>query len=182
MDLILCAVCGFQEQPHHGNALGHSYAPARWTMRDDQVRQKSERPTHYNIKQYRIVPIVKPAVGIDAIAKVPVTTRWRCYGLAAQLTTSAVIVNRVPHLIIKDDQGNVVYNFPSGGNQVASTVGIYSAGMATVAAAFDGATVLVLPIDFQLLQNWSIGFLTTALDAGDQWSNFALLVKEWLTF
>lgn len=182
MDLILCAICGVGETQHQGGALGHSWSPAIWSIRDDQQIEKTARPTHYALKNYRIIPQPQPAAGVDAIAKVPPTNRWRVFSLAATLTTSAAIFDRVPHLIIKDDQGNTVYNFPSFGNQVAGTTGIYSAGLATVAASFDGATQLVLPIDYKLLQNWSIGFATTNLQPADQWTGFALLVKEWLNF
>lgn len=180
---IMCA-CGQPENaPVHGPG-GHQYKPIRGMdqVRDDQHSEASPRKGHNAIVEYRVITLAKPAAGADFLAKVPTPAQWRVQCMAAQLTTSAAIANRVPHLVITDGQGNTVYNFPPPGNQVQGTVGIYSAGTTVVSAQVDGATVWVLPFPMKLLQGWTIGSLTTAIDAGDQWANVVLHVKEWLYF
>jgi len=180
---IMCACGQPQTAPVHGPG-GHQYAPIRGVdqIRDDQHADKGRRKGHNAIVDYRVITLPKPAAGADFSAKVPSPARWRVQCLQAQLLTDAVAVNRVPHLVITDGQGNSVYNFPSPSNQVASTTAQYSAGTTVVSTQFDGAVVWVLPYPMKLLQGWTIGSLTTALDPGDQWSNIVLHVKEWLYF
>lgn len=173
--MITCVACGGELVP--GVAHQHD-----GVLQDTQSRERTERPGHYAIVQTRIATFPAPAAGIDAIAVVPSNVRWEVQNLSAILTTSAVVANRVPHVIIDDGQGNQVYNCPPGANQLAATAVQYSAGISNAVAAFDGATVLVLPDVLHLSPGWRIGFKTTALDVGDQWTKFAMLTKEWVNF
>ena len=152
------------------------------TLRDDEAIERSQRPGHYSLREYRAIAIAQPLAGVDVVATVPQGSRWRVQCLQAQLVSSAAIANRVAHLVITDGQGNTVYNFPAQGNQLAGTTGIYTAGSGVVAVAFDGVTVMVVPENTLLLRNWTIGFKTSLLDGADQWSKLALIVEEWLEF
>lgn len=172
---LICGVCGVPVDKHQG--MGHKFA-----VRDDQLRAPTDRSTHYAIVEHRAIGIAQPLPGVDVVATVPATTRWRVQCLQAQLTTSVIAANRVVHLVITDGQGNQVYNFPAPGNHIAATTVQYSAAPESIQASFDNATVLCLPEPTHLLQGWTIGFSTTAKDAGDQWSKFNLIVKEWLNF
>jgi hypothetical protein len=181
---ILCA-CGAPESADvHRDPNGHAFRPTRAAdqIRDDQYAERNTRPGHYAVADLRVISIPKPGVGADWTATVPATARWRIACLQAQLITSAVAVNRVPHVVLTDGQGHSVYNFPATTNQVASSTVQYSAGTTIVTTQFDNASVLVLPYPVKLLQGWTIGTVTTALDGGDQWSNIFLYVKEWLQF
>jgi hypothetical protein len=181
---VLC-ICGAPKYADvHASANGHAFHPVQGghQMRDDQYAEANTRDGHYSLAGLRVIPVANPNVGLDWTAKVPATARWKLSCLQAQLTSSAVAVNRVPHVVITDGQGHSVYNFPAPNNQVAGTVVQYSAGTTIVAASFDNASVLVLPEPVKLLQTWTIGMVTTALDPGDQWSNIFLYVKEWLQF
>jgi hypothetical protein len=174
LDLV-CAVCGVALHKHE-------HAGHRFMIRDDQIAETTVRHGHYAIVEHRSILLAKPAAGVDAIAVVPGAARWEVLNLSALLTASAVVANRVPHVIIDDGQGNQSYNFPAGGNQLAGSAVQYSAASDTVAASFDGAISLVLPYPCHLSQGWRVGFKTTALDPGDQWTGFCLIVKEWLNF
>lgn len=184
LNLVILCVCGQPEEAHGYGKSKHSYIPDRGVppLRDDQRPKKAPRHGHYALKEYRNITQKAPLPGVDIKATVPGAARWRVQCLQAQLTTSAVVANRVPHLVITDGQGNSLYNFPSSSNQLAGSTVQYSAGTTVVSLSFDSATVMVLPFPVKLLQGWTIGFVTTALDAGDQWSNLALHVKEWLNF
>jgi len=151
-------------------------------IRDDQVAERTQRPGHYLLLQQRVVLLPSPAAGVDAVATVPATAQWELISLQAQLVTSAAVANRVPHLVLTDGQGHSLFNFPAANNQLAGVTKQYSGGVADVAADFDNAAALVLPYGLKLLQGWTVGFATTALDVADQWSKFNLLVKEWLSF
>jgi hypothetical protein len=184
IDLSILCVCG---QPgnapvHQGG--GHAYQPVRGAgqRRDDQRTEDGPRPGHYALSEQRIITVGAPAAGADWSATVPTPARWRVNALQAQLTTGAAGGNRVPHLVITDGQGHSVYNFPSTANQLANSTAQYSAGATVMTAQFDNAQVLVLPYPLKLLQTWTIGTLTTGIQAGDQWSNIVLYVKEWLDF
>lgn len=176
MDFVLsCAVCGAVIPPDGK----HYHRPG---IQDTQSVDRTEREGHYAILQHRIVTLANPAAGVDAIATVPALSRWEVQNLGGLLTTDAVVANRVPHLIVDDGQAHQVYNFPSPNNQVAGAAIQYAAGVGVVAASFDNATMLVLPYPLHLSQGWRVGFKTTALDPGDQWSGFALLVHEWVNY
>ena len=184
MNLMLLCICGKTSADHGPGKSDHLYTPPSGAgqVRDDQQPERVTRRGHYQLNEYRVITIANPLAGVDVVATVPSTVRWRVQCLQAQLVTSAVAMNRIPHLVITDGQGHQVYNVPPSGNQVAGLTEQYSAGVTVVAANFDNANVLVLPYVTHLLQGWTIGFSTTGLQAGDQWSNCALLVEEWLSF
>ena len=184
IELDIYCDCGKPQWDSAHGASGHAFRPRRAPdqMRDDQKAVQGARPGHYALKSYQPILVVAPLVGVDVVAKVPPNTRWRVVSLSATLTTSAVAANRVPHLQVTDGQGNITYDFPASGNQVTGLTYRYSAAAESVQAFFDSAQVMVLPSGLKLLQNWTVGFKTTALDGGDQWSALALHVKVSLDF
>jgi hypothetical protein len=181
---ILCACGAPDTAPVHNDPSGHAFRPVRAAdqIRDDQYAERNTRPGHYAVADLRVVQIPNPPAGQDWVATVPATARWRVVCFQAQFVTSATVANRVPHLVVTDGQGHSVYNFPSPNNQVAGATEQYSGGATSVTTQFDNANVLVLPSPVKLLQLWTVGMVTTALQAGDQWNNIFLYVKEWLQF
>ena len=180
---ILCACGQPKGHPVHQGA-GHAFIPHRGPnhVRDDQIAETVTRPGHSTIKEYRVVTTPTPAVGADLSIQVPQSFRWRVQSLLATLVTAAAGPNRTPHLFIKDSLANTVYNYPAPGPQVGGTTVIYSAAVGVVSASNDNATVLCLPLATHLLERYTIGFITTGIQAGDQWSAMALLVKEWIQY
>jgi hypothetical protein len=184
IDLSVMCICGQPENAPVHHYGGHLYNPVRAAdqLRDDQDAHKGRRRGHYALAEQRIITLAQPALGADWSAAVPATARWRVNALQAQLTTSAAVANRIPHIVITDGQGHNVYNMPAPTNQVAASAVQYSAGATVVTAFFDSAAVLALPYPLKLLQNWTIASLTTGIQAADQWANIVLYVKEWLQF
>lgn len=184
MDWTVLCICGKPASAHGPGLSDHPYVPPSHfaPIGDTQGRDRTERPGHYTVMQSRIVTVLAPAVGVDPVVVVPGTVRWEIQNLQVQLTTDAVVANRIPHLVITDGQGNNCFNSPTLQNQIAGSTMQYTAGVGVVAAAFDNAVILPLPYPTHLNQGWTIGFKTTGLDGGDQWSKFSLLVKEWLSF
>jgi len=184
VDLTILCMCGQPASGSNHGPGGHKFTPMRGRdqIRDDQDPERNTRDGHYALREYRTIAIPSPNAGQDWTATIPAVARWRVKCLQAQLVTSAAAFNRVPHLVISDALGNSVFNFPAITNQVASTTVQYSAGVGIVSVQFDNAVVWVLPYETHLLQGWKIGTLTTLLQAGDQWSNIALIVEEWLNW
>jgi|SRR5579872_2964193 len=184
INLTLC-ICGLPESAHGPGKSTHPYTPPSWQQgtRDTQKAGESERDGHYTLKEQRVVTIAKPAAGVDVVATVPANARWKVWSMFATLVTDAVVNNRVPHVVITDGPLNdTVHNVPANNNQVAGATVNYSAGAGVFGVSFDNAVVMVLPVELDLLQKWTIGFKTTNLDAGDQWSALALVVTETLYF
>jgi hypothetical protein len=173
--LLVCAVCGVPVDKHIGQDHG-------FMIRDDQGIDRSDRPGHYKLIEYRVVTIPAPAAGADPVIVVPANSNWRVESLSTSLVTDAVVANRVPHLVFDDGQGHVLFNTPFANNQIAASTVQYSAGASIVASSFDNAITACYPQHMLLLQGWRARMLTTALDAGDQWSAVTVLVKEWIQF
>lgn len=184
INLTVLCVCG---QPAnaaiHGDGHGqHRYIARPSPVRDDQEYFSRDRKNHYAVMEYRVTQIAQPAAGVDVLAVCPQPAMWEIHSLQAQLTTDAVVANRTPHLVVMDGVGNYTYNAPAPGAQTATQTWQYSAGSTVVVWSNDSAVVLVLPYPTILLPGWKVGFKTSALDAGDQWSNVVIKVKEWLYF
>jgi len=183
MDTTIVCICGLPASQHGEGMTNHPPITEGWAqgVRDTQSLRKGLRRGHWEIVEPRVVTIVAPSAGVDVKATVPQNGKWEVWAMYATLTTDATVAARVPHIIIQDPQAqHTVYNVPSLTNQIASTIVKYTGAPAVVNANFDNASLLVLPVDMPLLGNWSIGFLTTALDPGDQWSAMSLLVLETL--
>lgn len=177
--------CGEPLESHAHGAKGHTYVPASIAsyLRSTQRYKRGYVQGRYSLKESRILTIKKPAAGVDVKASVTAPAKWMLWSLRASLTTSGVVANRVPHLQITDGpNGNVVLDFPASGNQTAGSTIAYSASAGGVVASFDNTNVFVLPAQVEMLQGWTIGFATTAIDAGDQWSALALMIEETLYF
>jgi hypothetical protein len=184
VDLSILCICGQPQGATVHQGGGHLFKPHRGRdqIRDDQTPLEITRAGHYRINEYRVINLAQPAAGADLVATVPATVVWEVKALQFQLTTSAAVGNRIPHLVLKDSLGFAFFNFPAIQNQQAAQTLQYSAGISSVAVAFDNSVTWVLPYVSRLLQQWTIGTLTTGLLAGDQWANCNLLVEEWLSF
>lgn len=180
---ILC-MCGSPASGHGPGKTDHTFLArdAVGPLRPEQELVVDKRTGHFAIHERRVVKVPTPVVGADWSIRVPGNARWLIKSLQAQLLTSAAVANRVVHLTLQDPELNGVYNVPVTGNQVAGSTWQYSAGVSTDPVTFDNASTLCIPYETQLNPQWSIGSLTTGLDAGDQWSNIYLNVEEWLYF
>jgi hypothetical protein len=181
---IMCA-CGQPETaPVHKSEDGHRYAPLRGAdqRRDDQETQRGPRKGHNAIVSYRVIVPASVGAGVDVNVVVPAMARWRVQSITAQLVTSAVVANRIPHIVITDPLGFVFYNGPASANQVNGTTQTYVGITGCSPQSFDTVSQIPLPDQLRCSQGFKIAFATTGLDVGDQWSKFVLHVKEWLQF
>jgi hypothetical protein len=126
------------------------------------------------------LPVAAPAAGAEWSAKVPAGEIWRVLSVRALLTTSAVVANRVPALVVAD-ASRTLLTLGAGVNQAAGLAQLYQwakrlgatlTGQPAVSIA-NALPELVIP------EGGSIGSLTAALDAGDQYSGVVLELEQW---
>lgn len=124
--------------------------------------------------------LANPAVGTDWQFAPPVFTRTRLVGVVATFTTSAVVNNRAPALVI-DDGVRILYAAPSPSVQAAATAVRYSwgAGVSSTIAA-GGSVTVALPAPMLIPVNGRFRTLTPFMDVGDQWSAISFSTEEWL--
>ncbi len=127
------------------------------------------------------VSLANPAAGADFAFSVPLGARWRWVSLAAVLTASATVGNRIVHGVVQDVGGNTVFNASQVTAQTAGQAITYSfAPGLTSQNINDGAALVTLPGGLWLQGGAQIKSSTTGILAGDQWSAINAIVEEWL--
>jgi hypothetical protein len=120
--------------------------------------------------------------GLDWSATVPDGVRWEILSAAGILTTSAAVANRIPRLFFTHPGPVTILVVPHQFQGVASSVLSYTWGQGlagTLTAPGQGA-IGVLPQNFPLLSGTTIATNTVGLQAGDQWTNIRMMIREWL--
>lgn len=121
----------------------------------------------------RTDPISPPAAGADFAFTPTQTDQCIVMTLKARLTTSIVVANRLPALVMKDVNGNVYVCAGASQPQVASTAVTYTwaraFGTSSAGALVNGQSVSGPLPDAWLQPSDSIGTLTPGIDVGDQW-------------
>ena len=128
----------------------------------------------------RQVPIANPGAGADFGVTVPSGSTWDLLSLTMLLATSAVVADRLDQIIIKDQDGTVQIIVYVGQSQPASEAvrHVYSTGFGTTSTSI--VLVQSLPSPPAILrEGWSLHSLTGNLDAGDQYTQVMLTVREW---
>ena len=120
----------------------------------------------------RVVPVVSPALGSDWTFAA--TSVAGLLAVTADLNTSAVVANRNPRLRITDGLGHTLLWVSSSPAQTATQTVHYSWAVGGSAVSSGQVTSEVLPSGIVLPSGATVGTLTVALDAGDQWSNIVL--------
>lgn len=121
-----------------------------------------------------------PVAGQDPTMTQPAFTRWRLLSVWGHLTTSAVVGNRAPTLIISAG-GVTLLSLPAVAVIPANTGNDFSwaAGLPLMPALFNQQAT-ALPTDFQVSENGTIATTTNGVQAGDQWTALAVQVEEWI--
>jgi hypothetical protein len=122
-----------------------------------------------------------PAAGADISETVPALTRWRLISLKAALTTSAAVANRFVRSVLTDGV-NTYFNSTYNAAQVASTTinYIFVPGLQAATDVPVTDNFLSIPMDNRIVTGHKMLTLTTAIQAGDQWTAPQYLVEEWI--
>jgi len=123
---------------------------------------------------------VNPAVGNEWRHICPGSFVEEVLTIRYKFATSAVVANRVPMLVIIDQNGSEVWRTPPSSNQAAGQTSLYAYSSATGASQpFLSNSVALAMTRIFLFPQWQIGTTTAALDVGDQYSEIALVVNRW---
>lgn len=122
-----------------------------------------------------------PAAGAEVNELVPIGAARRLLAMRVQLTTSAVVGNRVVLLVIDDNGGNTVGAFPSPFSHPPSTPISYTFAPGGVSAtAVVNQVTIAGPADLPLRSGSRIRTVTIGMDPGDQYGEPRQLVEEWI--
>lgn len=121
-----------------------------------------------------------PAAGAEISETVPINAIWRLKSFWFRLTTSAAVANRTPHMVVTDGT-NTVVDTPANLTQAASLVLTwqYIDGSAS-SVGNDGVAFFRAEAGMLLASGYKITTVTTALQAGDQYTAPQYVVEEWI--
>lgn len=129
---------------------------------------------------HRVITPANPAAGVDPTAVVPPGATWEVVSFTSTITCSATVANRTPGFVVKDQDGNILYRLPGNFTETANGSDRWSwvAGLGDHVAAGGVAQSIPTP---QPVANvgWTVGVVTPALQAGDQWSSTFVTVVEY---
>lgn len=117
-----------------------------------------------------------PAAGADW--SFTLTQAGTLQAIRARLACSAVVANRFIHFRITDPSGNIVYQTPGPTAQGAGQTITYNCIPGTPYSSADTSNFIVPIPEIPVGVGWVISSLTSALDAGDQWSNLVLTFTD----
>ena len=128
----------------------------------------------------RVIAGTNPAAGVEISETVPTGARWRLRAISFNFVTSAVAANREVSIVL-DDGTTVLFTSPSGFTHTASLTRRYSGTIigAQTAPAQGTDRQILLP-DLMLPAGGRIRTVTTAIDAGDDYSAPQYTVDEYL--
>lgn len=122
-----------------------------------------------------------PAAGVEISETVPTNARWRLLAIRFTFVTDATAATRAVTLVMTHGASNEI-NAHNGGTQTASVTQNYNFanGYPLNTLGTSGMSLAVLPTRLLLPQAGTITTVTTALQAGDNFSAPSLLVEEWI--
>lgn len=118
--------------------------------------------------------------GTDFTVTVPTGARWLVQNLEATLVTSAAVATRQVVIEVLDNNGLLCWAAPASSTQTASLTDTYSFTGGVNPGGTAPNFITPLPDVVQLAQGFKIVTVTTALQAGDQWTAAVINVIEWI--
>lgn len=134
------------------------------------ARTGGETPVTFEIRQ----PTV-PAAGAEWSQTVPPGEIWLIHAVHAILTASAVVATRFPTLVV-DDQTTRSGRYSAGAGVTAGQAIEMTWDQVGAFNSPASSTVFManIPADLILQSGWRLRSLTSAIDAGDQWSSISV--------
>lgn len=124
-----------------------------------------------------------PAAGAEANFPIPAGQGFLLKAVRIRLVTSAVVANRVPVLVIADDNGNTVMEHPSPVAQAASLTVDYNwiADLGyQMSAAVGGKVCSGIAPFLYLPDGWTIKTVTQLIDVGDNYAAPTLVGEKYV--
>ena len=128
-------------------------------------------------------PIISPAAGADMLVTVPFGVMWDLQAFTAKFTASAQAANRFLGFQVKDQSGNLVYQYQCTA-AVATTLVItitFSEDCATVPTALATGNIVFFPCPRAWFGGgWTFGTFTGSIQTNDTWTAGAFWAAEYL--
>ena len=119
------------------------------------------------------------AAGVDANIALGANTWWKLRSFYGKLTCSAAVATRAPSLVVSSAAGGTAFiRMPSFATVVASSVTEFTWAPGASALSVNNVQSMGFPQDFVLSQFGFIFTRTTALQAGDVWSDVTLVTEQ----
>jgi len=118
--------------------------------------------------------VTAPAAGADWSLSCLSGEQWLIKAVRARLVTSATVATRFPHLQIHDTVPLVFVDSVTTTGQAASLTVNYTWFPASSNTLADGSAAVPIPPDVRMTSSMTLGTVTTALQAADQWSNIVV--------
>jgi len=129
----------------------------------------------------RIITVATPAAGAEWTQTVPAGREWIVRAITWTFVASAVVASRLL-FVIYNDGGATNIRLPAGLVQTASQNVSYSFVPGSGTSLGAGLPIAIpAPAHLRMGAGWNIGSLTAGIDAGDQYSNIALHVDEFIS-
>jgi hypothetical protein len=125
----------------------------------------------------KAVPLAQPLAGADWTYSHFGPSWLLIRSIVAQLLTSATVAARAARVRLTY-QSQLVLQLPPTGTQAASLTNIYCANTAYSSSGDPLTQIWPLPETLILKDGMVLASNTVNIQAGDQWSNIALLVEE----
>ena len=125
-----------------------------------------------------------PAAGAEFTITTPDTEAagmWQVVSIRARFVASATVVNRFPALAVKDENGTEVYRI---GFETAITNGLtifctFTPAVGSIQGGVANSKALAFPLPGgPYPSRTAFTSITTGIDAGDQWSQLAILYQR----
>jgi hypothetical protein len=122
---------------------------------------------------------LNPAAGAEILETVPAGEKWLIHSASVTFVADATVVNRKPHFVFRNDNGNQLEAFGYANVAASETVLLCGAKYGYVPDAEDaGAIPMVLPPDLWMLPAGTITTDTNNMQAGDNYGLMTLIVEK----
>jgi hypothetical protein len=126
---------------------------------------------------------VSPAAGADISIPVPFGTFWDMNSMTALLTTGAGVANRLVSFFVKNQDGQIVYQyqFSTAITATQTCTFTFSEDYAAAPQSQGNGLIILGPSPKPwFLPGWTFGTVTAGIQAADQWSAVTAWVEEYL--
>jgi hypothetical protein len=132
------------------------------------------------VGRLRSITGTNPAAGVEISETVPAGVRWRLVAFQATLTTSAVVANRFPGILIDDGTLILLFSRSLAAQAASNSINHSWADWGAQSTALGSPNALPIPPGLVLAPGYRIRTSTAALDVGDDWTAPQYLVEEWI--
>lgn len=124
----------------------------------------------------------QPGAGVDIAEIVPANRRWRVLSFFVQLTTSAIVANRIPQFIVSDGARTFFTLGPAAAIPASKNTNFNFTPALQSFVDANGNIVIPAPPDIELKSAGFISTSTVGIQVTDQWQAPQYEILEWASY